>query len=534
MLQVQAVHRDEKQAVKLKKTTYLPYLFNLVLPKMFYPNRIVVARLYTDVHEHDKQAAEYFEGFQTPCFEVPASLFPGEAPLDKIVFMPTVMLPMGFEAGGVFGPGVLPRRSYPIDLMASGHKGQTPPLFVGLRSLYVQLPSGIESFLDTVVDNAAGQDALVYGSCQPGNHPSKGEQSKELMHSNDCSLSIAYNLPAPPTPPSPYPFPPLPVQYNIYTPDLSNVHMLMLQQRNPTVALLSTVNHPHVPAVAFATMGDEECPKFELPSDIFPICEGVNRPIFLPRRFLPKGFDAGCVFKPASLPKLWFVKHIGGFNRPQPQHNNAITPPLFVGKISLVVGAHHLAKELQRQGEQKAQSEGAEGGSLKVVEPNGGFIPVTQGFMVMETEQQTPPRGAYSLESYQEASEKGCVVRAIKDEAIEATDTLLSKLASKPEDMQKKYLSCFKVDSDIDLMAEAMADMGTAEMSLLAKRETLPGVDGPRALDQLRQVVEDRSQIRSHTDQLIQDHIYRMDRNRMLALRQPFAPWFGCGTIERK
>ncbi|XP_039498812.1 DM7 family protein GE17491 [Drosophila santomea] len=517
MQQMQAVHRDERQVVKLKKTSYLPHLFNLVLPKMFYPNRIVVERLYLEVHKHDKEAAEYFEGFQTPCFEMPASLFPGEAPLDKFVFMPTVMLPMGFEAGGVFGPGVLPRRSYPIDLMASGHKGQTPPLFVGLRSLNVQLPSGIESFLDTVVDYPAGQE---------------GEQSKVLMHSNNCSLSLAYNLPAPPTPPSPYPFRPVPVQYNIYTPDLSNVHMLMLQQRNPTVALLSTVNHPHVPAVAFATMGDEECPKFELPSGVFPICEGVNRPIFLPKRFLPKGFEAGCVFKPASLPKLWFGKNIGGFNRPQPQHNSAITPPLFVGKISLVVSAHQLAKELQLQGEQKDQSL-AEEGSLKVVEPNRGFIPVTQGFLVMETEQQTPPRGAYRLESYQKASEKGCVVMATKDEGIEATDTLLPKLESKPED-KKKYLSCFKVDSDIDLMAEAMADMGTVEMSLLAKEETLPGVDGPGALDQLRQVLEGRSQIRSHTDQLIQDHIYRMDRNRRLALRQPFGPCLGCGTLERK
>ncbi|XP_043658161.1 DM7 family protein GE17491-like [Drosophila teissieri] len=522
MLQMQAVHRDENQVVALKKPTYLPYLFHLVMPKMFYqsPNRIVVARLYLDVHKHDKQAADYFEGFQTPCFEVPASLFPGEAPLDKIVFLPTVMLPMGFEAGGVFGPGVLPRRSYPIGLMAAGakgHKGQTPPLFVGLRSLHVQLPSEVESYLDNVGEFPPSQD-------QP---------SKEVMLNNDCSLSIAYNLPAPPTPPSPYPFRPVPVQYNIYTPDLSHVHMLLLQQRSLTVAMLSTVKHPHVPAVALATMGDEECPKFELPSEVFPTCEGVNRPIFLPRRFLPRGFEAGCVFKPASLSELWFVEHIGHFGPPQPQHNLAITPPLFVGKIALVLGALDSMKETPLKGEQKP-AEGAEG-SLKSVEPKRAPFPITQGFLVLETEHPTPPRGAYSLASYQRASEKGCVLKATKDEAKKATDTL-PKVESKPE-VEKKYLSCFKVDSDIDLMAEAMADMGTAEMSLLAKEEALealPGGDGARALDQLRQVLEDRSQIRSHTDQLIQDHIYRMDRNRMLALRQPFGTCFGCGMLERK
>ncbi|EDX02316.1 DM7 family protein GE17493 [Drosophila yakuba] len=541
MLQVQAVHRDKTQVVELKKTTYLPYLFNLVLPKMFYQstNRIVMARLYPDVHEHDKQAAEYFEGFQTPCFEMPASLFPGEVPMDKFVFMPTVMLPMGFEAGGVFGPGVLPRRSYPIDLMASGHKGPTPPLFVGLSSLYVKLNSESESCLGNGGDQPASNVALVYAT-HPCKHTPK--DSKELMHSNDYSLSIAYNLPVPPTPPSPYPLRPAPVQYNIYTPDLSNVHMLMLRQRNLTVALLSTVNHPHVPAVAFATMGDEECPKFELPSDVFPICEGANRPIFLPMRFLPKGFDAGCIFKPASLSELWFVNHIGRYGTPQPQLNCAITPPLFVGKYRRGTKAVKILKEIQMECERKfsQSAQSMEEASLQADEPK---TPTTQGFMVMETEQQTPPKGAYCLESYQEASDTGCVVKVTKEEATEAADTQEKNelhpinVETEPEDRgeaedRKKYLSCFKVDSDIDLITEAMADMGTAEMRLLAKEEALPGVDCARALDQLRQVLEGRGQIRSQADQLIQDHIYRMDRNRMLALRQPIRMCSGCGMLH--
>ncbi|XP_039498808.1 DM7 family protein GE17493 [Drosophila santomea] len=542
MLQMQEVHRDRTQVVELKKTSYLPYLFNLVLPKSFYQssNRMVVARLYPDVHEHDKQAAEYFEGFHAPCFEMPASLFPGEVPMDKFVFMPTVMLPMGFEAGGIFGPGVLPRRSYPIDLM--GHKGQTPPLFVGLRSQYVKLNSEVECFLDNAGDHPASHDAVDCGM-HPCKHSPK--QSKELMHSNNFSLSIAYNMPAPPTPPSPYPFRPVPVQYNIYTPDLSNVHMLMLRQRNLTVALLSTINHPHVPAVALATMGDEECPKFELPSDVFPICEGVNRPIFLPKRFLPKGFEAACVFKPASLSELWFVNYIGRYGTPQPQHNCAIPPPLFVGKYRRGSKAVNILKEIQLECErnlsQSAQS--MEGASLQADEPKTPHFLITQGFMVLETEQQTPPKGAYCLESYQEASEKGCVVKVTKDEDTESADTQEKdelhpiKVETEPEDRgeaedRKKYLSCFKVDSDIDLITEAIADMGSAEMRLLATEETLPGGDGARALDQLRQVLEGRSQIRSETDQLIQDHIYRMDRYRMLALRQPIRMCSGCGMLH--
>nr|B3NY06.1 RecName: Full=DM7 family protein GG19680 [Drosophila erecta] len=538
MLQIASGNREEGQVVELKKTKYLPYLFNLVMPKSFYHshNRIVVARLYSNVHKHDKQAAEFFEGFQTPCFEVPASMFPGEAPLNKIVFMPPVMLPMGFEAGGVFGPGVLPRRSYPIDLTASGHKGQSPPLFVGLRRLYVQLPSEIESFLDKMGEFPATQDTLVYGM-RRSNQLLKEEQAQELMLRNDLSLSMAYNLPAPPTPPSPYPYRHVPVQYNIYTPDLSNVLMMMPHQRKLTVAILSTVNNPHVPSVALATMGDEECPKFELPSDVFPICEGVNRPIFLPRRFLPKGFESGCVFKPGSLSELWFMGYMGRFSPPQPQHNCAITPPLFVGKISRVVLAFDLMKNIQMEygaAQSSAQSEG----SLNAVEPKKPNVPITKGFLVMETEHPTPPSGGYSLQSYQEGSAKGCVVKVEKGETQEMDEAHPTKEESKSEEegevqsgsQEEKYLSWFKVDSDIDLIAETMVDMGTAQMSLIDE-EALPGVDGACVLNQLREVFEDRNEIRQNIDQLIHDHIYRMNRDRMLALRLPIRTCFRCGLL---
>ncbi|EDV47522.2 uncharacterized protein Dere_GG17593 [Drosophila erecta] len=540
MLQMQAVHRDESQVVELKKTSYFPYLFNLVMPKMFYhsPNRIVVARLYLDVHTHDKQAAEYFEGFQTPCFEVPASLFPGEVPLDKIVFMPTVMLPMGFEAGGVFGPGVLPPSSYPVDLIASGHKGETPPLFVGLRCLYVHLPLEIESLLDKMGEFPASQNALVY-KLHPSDHLLQKENPQELMLRPDFTLSMIYNIPAPPPPPSPYPYRHVPVQYNIYTPDLSKVLMLMPHQRNLTVAILSTVNNPHVPSVALATMGDEECPKFELPSDVFPICEGVNRPIFLPRRFLPKGFESGCVFKPGSLSELWFVNYIGRFATPQPQHTCAITPPLFVGKYCRGEGAISMFKEIQLESKKQNCNvdQSLAEGSLKAVEPKRAHVPLTKGFFVMETEHPTPPEGAHCLQSYQQASDEGCLVKVKKDEDAEITESqekdkvYPTKVASKSEN-EKKYLSCFKVDSDIELVADATADMGPAEMSLLVKEKDLPGINGACVLSQLSQVLVDRDQIRSHTDQLIHNHIYRMDRDRMLALRQPIHMCSGCGTLH--
>ncbi|EDV47527.2 uncharacterized protein Dere_GG19680 [Drosophila erecta] len=96
--------------------------------------------------------------------------------------------------------------------------------------------------------------------------------------------------------------------------------------------------------------------------------------------------------------------------------------------------------------------------------------------------------------------------------------------------MKKKYLSWFKVDSDIDLIAETMVDMGTAQMSLIDE-EALPGVDGACVLNQLREVFEDRNEIRQNIDQLIHDHIYRMNRDRMLALRLPIRTCFRCGLL---
>ncbi|KMZ08694.1 DM7 family protein GD24576 [Drosophila simulans] len=540
MLRMDTVHRDKDQVVILKKTNYLPYLVNLFIPKLFYPEKIVVARLYLNVNKHDKHAAENFKGTETPCFDVPPSLFSDKVPMDKIVFLPTVMLPMGFEAGGVFGPGVLTRRSYPIDLKAAGHKGQTPPLFIGLL-MDIQAPTKVESLLKEVGESQPAQDILM-NWVRASNNLINGEQPKEQELRDEFSLSMVFNLPTPPSPPSPYPYGRIPLQFNIYTPDLSNVLLLMSHQRDLTVAILSTINNPHVPSVAFAAMGDEEeCPKFELPLSAFPTFEGVNRPIFLPKRFMPKGFEAGCVLKPGALSDLWFMDHIGRFGPTQPQHNGSITPPLFVGKICREEPTVDMIRKIQLEIEKKA----SEDATLPAVKPKID-ISITKGFMVMETaaEDPKPPKGAYSVQSYEEAFDDGCVVKVAKRVATEATDTRgrdeirtsCDQSQEKDEgsaEADKKHLSCFHVDSDIDNIAMAMARMGVADMSLPAEGEAMPGIDGDRALIQLSHVIEDRNQIRTHTDQLMQDHIFRMNRNRMLALRQPFT-CIGCGAQENK
>ncbi|XP_032580155.1 DM7 family protein GM11958 [Drosophila sechellia] len=560
IVQVYSASRDEEQVTDLKKTDYLPYLFNLVMPKQFYksPNRIVMARLYPDVQKHDEQAAEYFEGFQTPCFDLPTNLFPEKAPIDKIVFMPKVMLPMGFEAGGVFGPGVLPRRCYPVDLISPDHKGPMPPLFVGLRGMNVSLSSMINTFLG-MYDSSDGQEPHVYEMHATNHHYKNDLAPEELMLRPDFTLSVAYTLPASMCLPSPYPYPSVPAQDNIYTPDLSKVLILMPHQFNITVAILSTVNNPHDPSVAFATMGDDEdCPEFELPSDVFPICEGVNRPIFLPKRFMPKGFDACCVFKPGSLSELWYIKSIGRFGNPQDQYNCFITPPLFVGKYTRNAASINMLEEISVHFDQKDREIAKSLARLRLDALRlNSRNNTTKGFLVMESDKPTTPAGAYSVESYEKASEDGCIAKVTQECATKSTDTrddgmntadyqsqfpeLEQDSEPEPEpepepqtedegedEGDKKCLSCFKIDSDIDLISHAIAEMRVAELSMLGEVDPVPGVDTKLALDQLHEVFETREEIRSNIDDLMRDHICRMERDIMLALRQPIRKCSGC------
>lgn len=168
----------------------------------------------------------------------------------------------------------------------------------------------------------------------------------------------------------------------------------------------------------------------------------------------------------------------------------------------------------------------------------------------MESDKPTPPAGAYSVESYEEASEDGCIAKVTKECASKITDTrddgintadyqsqfpeLEPEPEPEPEDEgedvanKKKCLSCFKIDSDIDVMSHAIAELTVAELSMLGEENPVPGVDTELALDQLREVLENRGEIRSNTDDLMRDHIYRMERDLMLALRQPIRKCCEC------
>ncbi|KAH8367786.1 hypothetical protein KR084_002774 [Drosophila pseudotakahashii] len=664
--QVKRVDLAEKSVV-IKSPKYLPNLHNLVMPQICYEhsNRIVAARLSMEIHQHNSAAALFFEGCEAPCLTIPRSLFPSRAPLDKIIFMPKMLLPVGFEAGGVFGPGVISRRFYPVGLMPANHKGPTPPLFVGLRILDFQMPPEVKLLLASVPAALTTVLPSVVPTALPPPPPkpevligytanympiSTKDRSAEVnaleqsMSRHDLTLSMVYTPPAPPKPPSPYPLRIMPVQYNIYTPDLTNVVMHAPLKCKLTMAILSTVIHPHVPAVALATMNDEECPTFELPSDIFPKLEGVKRPIFLPKRFLPRGFEACCVFKPGSLPELLFLGSIGKDGTPQPQHSNAITPPLFVGKFL----------DVEDPEEPDRMMKGDEEGSATSIEFNTTKITrrpahLPKGFLVLETEDPETPLGASDLLDYDDAYNEGSFVRVMRYEGGESqesqetvepiltpdlatlkqlyftvfkddcgcygavslkepteladgkpanqkeankplavTDYTLpknpdqlddeivaelraqleakllqenfeAKLAAEPEPEQKpeqepkqepkpdveevagtskgsqgakkKYLKHFKIDSDIDLIAHAVAGMGKSEMEMMFE-DTLPEMNIDRALDQLQHVLEERNLIRMATALEFEHHIDRMEKMRNLALRKTTQQCSECGKLH--
>ncbi|XP_037725222.1 titin-like isoform X3 [Drosophila subpulchrella] len=446
--QVKRLDMSDQVAI-VKRPKYLPNLHNLVMPQICYEhsNRVVAARLSIEVHKHDQDAADFFEGAEAPCLNVPRTLFPNRAPVDKIIFMPRLLLPVGFDAGGVFAPGAIPRRFYPMGLMPPSHKGPTPPLFVGLRTKDFQMPVEVQKLLEKVppaittvlptttppkmetkidigytpnyrpppLSNATGKDRAA-----------EGPSLEMRMIRHDVTLSMVYTTPTAPKPPTSHPFRHLPVQYNIYTPDLSNVLVVMSRVSKLTVAILSTIVHPHAPAVAMATMGDEKCPNFELPSEVFPTCDGLKRPIFLPERFQPKGFKAGCIFKPGSLPESFFRENFWKAGTPQPQHSNGITPPLFVGKFTTARAASAFLKTIQEEGKQRmadasgSSAEASGSGSVQTVEFNTTKVRcTTKGFLVLETENPATPPGAHSLKNYLHAYNAGCFVMVVRDEERE-------------------------------------------------------------------------------------------------------------------
>ncbi|XP_017085318.1 DM7 family protein GE17491 [Drosophila eugracilis] len=597
---VDCVDSSKKMAV-INKPKYLPDLRNVLMPNVFcdHNNRVAAARLFAEVHKHDPNAAALFDGAEVPCLIVPRTLFPNRAPLEKITFLPKLLLPTGFDAGGVFGPGVISRRCYPLGLLPPNHRGQTPPLFVGRRSDEVHIPPEVQKFFNSV-PLAPAKPMVTIGITQMPtctkdlNHEANVLEMQMVRNNYTLSKVLTREQKAE----SICPVCTVPVQCNMYTPDLSNVLVVMPRQCNLTVAMLSTVLHPHVPQVAFATMGDEECPEFELPGNFFPASDKTKRPIFLPKRFLPKGFVACCIYKPGSLPEYWFKETIRNSSTPLPQHNKAITPPLLVGKFSSGEQAVDLIKEIQIEAENWTCKH------IKALEaiplPTMDFYPKPgRGFILLETDDPETPKGAYSVTSYSHACTEGCFVKLARSESTEIevqregiesadskdtqTEDEMSSIKSEIEEekaeaeierkiyeveddkikeekehkseiedvsssdiakteneagsqddvdtvpfasacgqgaKKKIYLNAFSIDSDIDLIANAAVDLGDAELELLPTAEPLPDINYNRAMDQLRQILEERVKIRRQTANHMNDHVKKMENDRKGALRK--------------
>ncbi|XP_020809102.1 DM7 family protein GG19680-like [Drosophila serrata] len=329
------------------KPKFLPNLRSLVFPKMVYEQakRLVITPLMT--YSHDAAAATKLRGARCPSFELPKDMFPSGAPIWKITFLPEELLPMGFDAGGVFATGVLARKYYPTDLLSADHKGQTPPLFIGHRNSSYILPPEVQAQAKGN-GNGGGQTQAPPKRIQPltpapppsppyrrsilkPNASVTDDMNRRLLHHNITVIEIVI-MPTYPKPQSNYPMAaPMQMQCNMYAPDLSKVIFATQEIKMTVVAILSTVHQPNVPEVAMATMDNETCPMFELPADIFPV--DINRPgpRFLPQRFLPDFCDAGCVFPPGSLPDSVFHGAIRTHYDLE-QHHYSMTPPLFVGQ----------------------------------------------------------------------------------------------------------------------------------------------------------------------------------------------------------
>lgn len=333
---------------------YLPNLRDLKLPKKFVEVDGVVGSMLMPVqaYRHDAEAAERMREELCPIFEVPRSMFPLHAPLNKITFMPPKLLPPGFDAGGVFTSGVLARKFYPLGLLAAGHKGPTPALFVGRRSAptrnkfnkmlpymcteYTGLPvCKLPTWLARGSRDGEDKDALIDVSDK---EEKEEEQAVAAAQSDkpepeDCDVNVGYIIVNANTMDKVCMFANQPVQYKIYVPDLSTVQIMVHSESKYVMTVLSDVVHPHEWDVAKA-IKDEQAVTFELPHQHFydksldlPLKRG---PVYLPQRFLPANFGAGCVFGPGTLPETFYMRLLRNAP-PQMQHNKNILPPIFLG-----------------------------------------------------------------------------------------------------------------------------------------------------------------------------------------------------------
>ncbi|BFG02406.1 DM7 family protein GE17491-like [Drosophila madeirensis] len=293
------------------KLRYVPNLTGMAVPPG--AERMVFMKLTVKQYPHDPAAVKLLkEETACVCFDLPMDRFPVHAPISRMTFLSPKLLPPGFDAGAVFGPGVLPRKYYPIGMLPPQHKGPTPALFVGRRP---RLPTNLIMPLSTGIGKPSAETQLRLKRCQV---------ALGFVGADANTMAIMQK----------YIDNPLPTQYNIYVPDLSDLKVVLATKADAmmtyAMTIISTVVQPHVPQVSRAAM-NAPGPKFDLPAELFPPEIIAREPVFLPKRYLPKNFEGGCVFAPGALPYSWF-QGILNPHEAAVQHNYLISPPLFFGR----------------------------------------------------------------------------------------------------------------------------------------------------------------------------------------------------------
>lgn len=330
---------------------YLPNLHDLRLPKQFskeVDGHVVSMLIPPHAYKHDAQAAKQLEEELCTVFELPKSMFPPHAPLNKITFMPPQLLPDAYDAGGVFAPGVLGRKFYPQGLLSPRHKGPTPALFVGRRIALTPvisrsefehlLPYMCTEYTGLRVSNLNKQLGSEEGDDDGGTADEEDEEQphrERKVNGEGRLVKVGYIIAHANTMDKVSAFANQPVQYNTYVPDLSTVQIMVHSKCKFVVTVLSDVVHPHEPEVAKSVKENNQGTViFPLPPRNFydksldgPMKRG---PVYLPQRFLPDTFDAGCVFGPGTLPESLYMRLLRNAP-PQMQHNKGILPPLFLG-----------------------------------------------------------------------------------------------------------------------------------------------------------------------------------------------------------
>lgn len=541
----------EERTVVNRRPKYLPNLKNLQLPRTIceHSDRFVLIPLSLQVHQHDAAAAVEFQDEKCVCFDLPRSMFPMHAPLGKITYLPRQLLPSGFDAGGVFAGGVLSRKFYPIGLMAMQQKGQTPPLFVGRRSSIVAEPRRRQPVSNVA---AALQPPVRFAHTGTSNPTQTTDLNKRLVR-NEIAVAQIVHQPSSLAAVAEYLKRQCPTQTNIYVPDMSQVVLVTARPCRLAIVILSTVLHPHVPMVAFATLGDDgeaNCPRFELPREVFPAGDGFRRPVFLPPQYLPRGFDAGCVYSPGSLPDGLFQGPLK-LGNPQPQHNVAMTPPLFVGRckrgVSLIPDHQQMLMQLQELSCQVSlggtvASEDSASSSSAAAAAAAAAAALVPALSSLTIAMPTPPASVgvagdchelidmdiEESDDDEEEEEEEEVPRCSHCPRVPPTPPpctleFVERLA--PENWRNDLVAAppvktFDVDADIDAIGDVLEEMRTRGVDLVLKGDLGHGFNYDRACEQFRDMIERRDEIREQMSVSVREHEEKMQRFKKRALRR--------------